>query len=68
MVTCDEIQLYLEGFSRTHNIQMDQNVHGLRIRNLTSTPTSPLVPPKIEGLDMLSWHVGSVVEDKSDVS
>ena len=31
-------------------------------------PTSPLMPSKVEGLDTLSWHVGSVVEDESDVS
>ena len=68
MVTCDEVQSYLQGFPWTHNTQLDENVHGLRIQNLMSTPTSPLMPPKVEGLDMLSWHVGSVVEDESNVS
>ena len=47
---------------------MDQDIHGLRIRNGVTTPTSPLVPPKVEGLDTLNWHVGSVIEDESDVS
>ena len=46
----------------------DDNVHRLRIGNGTTAPTSPLVPSEVKGLDMLSWHVGSVVEDESDVS
>ena len=33
-----------------------------------TAPTSPLVPSKVEWLDRLSWHVGSVVEDESNVS
>ena len=52
----------------THNIRTNEDVHCLRIRSGATTPMSPLVPSKVEGLDTLSWHVGSVVEDKSKVS
>ena len=51
-----------------HHIQVDQDIHGLRIGNSMTAPTSPLVPSKVEGLNMLSRHESSVVEDKSDVS
>ena len=67
-VTYDEAQSYLKGFPGTSNVQTDQDVHGLRIRNGATAPMSPLVPPKVEGLDALSWHDSSVVEDKSNVS
>ena len=40
----------------------------MRIRSGATTPTSPLMPSKVEGLDTLRWHVGRRVEDKSDVS
>ena len=50
------------------HIQSDKDIHGLRIGNGATAPTSPLMPSKVKGLDMLSWHVGSVVEDESDVS
>ena len=68
MVTCDEVQSYLKGLPRICNVQTDQDIHSLRIRNGTTAPTSPLMPSKVEGLDTLSWHVGSVVEDESNVS
>ena len=67
-VTCDEVQSYLKGFPQMSNVQMDKDIYGLRIRNSVTAPTSPLMPSKVKGLDTLSWHVGSVVEDKSDVN
>ena len=67
-VACDKVQSYLEGFPRMSNIRTDQNVHHLRIRNGATAPTSPLVPSKVEVLDMLSWHAGSMVEDEGNVS
>ena len=60
--------MYLKGFLQTCHIQTDQDIHGLRIGNRTTTPMSPLVPSKVEGLNALSRHESSVVEDKSDVS
>ena len=68
MVTCDEVQSYLEGFPGPRNIRTYKDVHSLRIGNGVTTPTSPLMPSEVEGLDTLSWHVGSVVEGKSNVS
>ena len=68
MVTCDKVQSYLKGLPRTRHVQMDQDIHGLRIRNGKTAPTSPLVPSKVEGLDMLSRHDSRAVEDESDVS
>ena len=50
------------------HIRVDQDVHSLRIRNGMTAPTSPLVPSEVEGLDMLSRHDSSVVEDENDVS
>ena len=49
-VTCDEVQSYLKGFPQMRHIQMNQDIHGLRIGNGTTAPTSPLVPSKVEGL------------------
>ena len=67
-VTCDEVKSYLKAFPRTRHVRMDEDVHSLRIRNSLTTPTSPLVPTEVEGLNTLSWHDSSVVEDESDVS
>ena len=50
------------------HIRTDKDTHGLRIGNGATAPTSPLVPSEVEGLDMLSRHDSSVVEDESDVS
>ena len=68
MVTCDKVQSYLKSFSWTRYIRLNQNIHGLRIRNSMTTPLSPLMPSKVEQLNMLSRHESSVVEDESDVS
>ena len=68
MVTCDKVQSYLKGFLWTSHIRTDKDIHGLRIGNGATAPTSPLVPSEVEGLDTLRWHVGSVVEDEGDVS
>ena len=65
---CDEVQSYLKGFLRTCHVQTDQDIQSLRIRNGVTAPTSPLVPPEVERLNKLSWHVSRVVEDESDVS
>ena len=60
--------MYLKAFLWTCHIRMDEDVHSLRIGNGATTPTSPLMPSEVEGLDTLRWHESSVVEDKSDVS
>ena len=67
-VTSDEVWADLKAFSRMSHIRTYEDVHSLRIGNSTTTPMSPLVPSEVEGLDMLSWHVGSVEEDEGDVS
>ena len=64
----DEVWADLKRLSRTSRIRTDEDVHRLRIRSGTTTPTSPLMPTKVEGLDTLSRHDRNVVEDESDVS
>ena len=68
MVTSDEVWADLKRLPRMSHVGTDKNVHCLRIRSSATTPTSPLMPPGVEGLDTLRWHVSSVVEDESDVS
>ena len=67
-VTSDEVWADLECLPGTSRIRMYKDIHSLRIGRGTTTPTRPLMPSEVEGLDTLSWHVGSVVEDEGGVS